>query len=119
MELKRWLMALRDRYVIGQAERILLPEFPPEEPVRQRILFSGRVQRVGFRLEVWVLANRLGLTGWCKNLESGDVLAEFQGGESRIRCLVDAMSSLIRIRIRRKTVTPLPAVEGEETFLRL
>ena len=116
MGLKRWLVTLRDNYVINQAESFPLPDFEPEEPVRLRVLFSGRVQHVGFRLEVCELARRLELTGFCRNLESGQVLAEFQGGESRIQSLISMMESLVRIRIRRKEVTRLPVVPEEMEF---
>ena len=119
MGVKRWLVAKRDGYVIAQARGFSLPEFESAEPVRRRILFGGRVQRVGFRLEVYELANRLELTGFCRNLESGEVLAEFQGTEARIACLVTAMESLKRIRIRRKEVTCLPLVPEETGFLKL
>ena len=113
MRLKEIFKTWRDGYVIRQVERLELPAFAPCETVRRRIRFSGRVQRVGFRLEVCELARRLGLTGWCRNLENGDVLAEFQGPENRIRYLVSVMESLVRIRIRRKEITELP-VEPEE-----
>ena len=93
-----------------------MPAFEPEEPVRLRVLFSGRVQHVGFRLEVCELARRLGLTGFCENLPTGDVLAEFQGGEKRIRCLISAMESLVRIRIRRREETLLPLLDRERDF---
>ena len=119
MSLKRRVITARDNYVIRQAERLCRTEFPPDETVRQRILFSGRVQHVGFRLEVSELARRLGLTGFCRNLENGDVLAELQGPENRIRFLVSVMESLIRIRIRRKEVTRLPLEAGETAFRKL
>lgn len=116
MRVKQWLTAVRDNYVIRQAARVRLPDFEAEEPVRLRVLFSGRVQHVGFRLEVCELARRLELTGFCENLKTGQVLAEFQGGESRIRQLISVMESLVRIRIRQKEVTRLPVVPEEAEF---
>lgn len=116
MGVKRWLTGVRDGYVMAQAARLPLPEFSEGESVRLRVLFTGRVQHVGFRLEVSELARRLKLTGWCRNLETGQVLAEFQGTEERILCLVGLMESLIRIRIREKEVTPMPVVFGESGF---
>ena len=41
--------------------------------VRKHILFSGRVQGVGFRFTACSLARPLGLTGWVKNCYDGDV----------------------------------------------
>lgn len=117
MSLKTAFVAMRDSYVRRQAEAAKLPDFPDSPPERLRIRFSGRVQRVGFRLEVGVLAKRLGLTGYCRNLPGGDVEGEFQGTPERIRFLVDFMGSLKRIRIRDKRVTKLEYVPGEQDFI--
>jgi acylphosphatase len=47
--------------------------------VRKHILFSGRVQGVGFRYHSSVLARDCNLSGWVRNLGSGDVEMEIQG----------------------------------------
>ena len=111
MSIKSKLKAMRDNYVIRQVERADIPEFGEDEKKRYRILFSGRVQKVGFRFEVEKLAERLGLTGFCENLENGDVLAELQGPENRILYLVSFMSSLKRIKIRSKKMKTVPVKE--------
>ena len=108
------LKRARDRYVIRQAERAVLPEFEADAVIRRRVIFRGRVQKVGFRLEVLELAGRLELTGFCRNLENGDVLAELQGEANRIDWLVAFMERLKRVRIREKTVDEL-AVDPTET----
>lgn len=118
MRFKQTLKKLRDDYVIGQVQRLTLPAFPEEPPRRYRVRFSGRVQKVGFRLEVCELAQRLDLTGFCQNLENGDVLAELQGGETRIFFLLSFMESLKRIKIREKVVTPMDFHPGETGFAR-
>ena len=100
MSLKDTFKKIRDDYVIRQAHSVELPEFMSGTVRRYRVKFSGRVQKVGFRLEVCELAQRLGLTGWCRNLENGDVLAEFQGPTERIDFLISFMESLKRIKNR-------------------
>ena len=116
MSLKTRFKQIRNDYVIRQAARAELPAFSPSPIHRYRILFSGRVQKVGFRLEVCQLARRLGLTGFCKNLENGSVLAEIQGEEDKIRFLLAFMGSLKRIRITGQEVTPLPLRPEEGAF---
>lgn len=64
MSLKKKIVQIRDNYARNQVKRAKLPEFPPESIRRCRITFSGRVQKVGFRLEVCELAKRLELTGF-------------------------------------------------------
>lgn len=112
------LRQIRNQYVIHQVRRIALPKFPEEPLCRCRVTFSGRVQKVGFRLEVQELAARLGLTGFCRNLPNGDVLAELQGGQSRIQFLISFLESLIRIRIDRRVLEEIPVCPQESGFQR-
>ena len=119
MSLKSSLKKIRDAYITNQVNRLTLPEFAPAQLCRYRVTFSGRVQKVGFRQEVRELALRLGLTGFCKNLESGDVVAELQGTEHKIQFLLSFMESLKRIKIRHKSVEKVALVENETGFLRL
>lgn len=97
---------------------VKLPEFPPDRVCRYRITFSGRVQDVGFRLEVQGLANGLELTGFCENLPGGEVLAELQGQENKILFLIAHMESLPRIRIDNKVMEELPLCPEERGFQR-
>lgn len=52
--------------------------------VRYHMLVSGLVQGVGFRYFVWQTALRLDLTGWVKNLDSGEVELEVQGSPHKV-----------------------------------
>ena len=110
------LKTARNAYITRQVERVSLPDFEENRFVRRHITFQGRVQRVGFRLELAQMARRLGLTGWVKNTENGDVVAELQGFESRIRFLLKFMSSLKRIKIKRTENKPHSLKEDETTF---
>ena len=114
MSLKESFKKVRDDYVKNQVKKAKLPDFPNDTVERYRITFSGRVQKVGFRLEVCELAERLGLTGWCKNLENGDVMAEFQGPKNKIKYLVQFMESLKRIKITNKKIEKLELQEEKD-----
>ncbi len=61
--LKSFFRGLRDGYVVNQVKSIKLPAFKASPIVRKRIILSGRVQKVGFRLEIYDLAKRLNITG--------------------------------------------------------
>ena len=117
MSAKTIFVALRDGYVIRQAQNAKLPRFGDGELCRWRVTFYGRVQKVGFRLEVCELAKRLGLTGYCRNLENGDVLAELQGSEEKIRFLIAFMESLKRIKIYRKVIEEMELIPTETEFV--
>ena len=46
---------------------------PNPKFVRRRVLFSGRVQGVGFRYTAEAVATRFRVTGWVRNLRDGRV----------------------------------------------
>ncbi len=108
---------LRHDYVINQVKNARLPDFPESEKVRMHIIFSGRVQKVGFRLEVAEFAKRLELTGNIKNLENGSVDLEIQGPKNKILFVIDFMKHLKRIRIDSMDKEEIPVDEAETEFV--
>ena len=81
----------RDKYMRSALEKMDFPEFPPDVEKRYQIIFSGIVQGVGFRYEAWLIAQKLGLTGFAENLPNGDVRMEIQGPENKIFHLILCM----------------------------
>lgn len=110
------LKKLRDNYVIWHANSIKVPEFKPSTVVRKKVIFSGRVQKVGFRLELYTIAQRLNLTGWVKNLEDGSVEAELQGEEQKVDFLIKAMKSLKRASVKQCKITDMEIRKKENDF---
>ena len=113
MNLKEKLITVRDDYVKNQAANAKLPEFEESRILRYRIQFSGRVQHVGFRLELSELAKRLDLHGFAENMENGDVIAELQGEEMRIQYLIHFMDHLKRIKIKNMKIEEIACVDDE------
>ena len=88
-----------DKYMKNTAEQIDTSQFQPDEIRRYDIIFSGMVQGVGFRYEVWSIAQKLHLTGYVENLANGTVHAEIQGQKNRILYLIDCLKQIPRIDI--------------------
>lgn len=84
--------------------------------VRNHIRFSGRVQGVGFRYTACCLASGLGLTGWVRNLEDGDVEMEVQGDKEAIRRLTERLKAGRFIRIDAMEMEELPLRTDETQF---
>ena len=84
------------------------------EKVRKHIIFSGRVQGVGFRYTACYLARPLGLTGWVKNLWDGDVEMEVQGDPAAIGRLIQGLESGHFIRIEHMEVEEIPVIRESE-----
>ena len=57
--------------------------------IRVRVLISGSVQGVFFRVKTRNEALKHGLSGWVRNLPDGRVEAVFEGEEDRVKELVD------------------------------
>ena len=70
------------------------------EKEAKQVVFSGRVQGVGFRYTTRQTADRYDLSGWVKNRPDGKVEALFQGPpagiEACLRDLEDTFSGFIR-----------------------
>jgi len=56
--------------------------------IRVHLVVKGRVQGVFFRHNTNREANRLGLTGWVRNLSSGDVEVVAEGERSAVEELI-------------------------------
>lgn len=52
--------------------------------VRAHVIVSGRVQGVFFRMETKRTADRLGVSGWVRNLKDGTVEAVFEGDRDQV-----------------------------------
>ena len=57
--------------------------------VRAHVFVSGRVQGVFFRYETYLLASRLGVSGWVRNLPDGRVEAVFEGEKEKVDKLIE------------------------------
>jgi acylphosphatase len=65
----------------------------PAAHISQNIIFSGRVQGVGFRFSAQRFAVDLGLTGWVQNWPTGDVALYAEGEPGQIQELVDRLKT--------------------------
>ena len=84
--------------------------------LRKHLIFSGRVQGVGFRYQARHLAQSLGLTGWVKNLWDERVEMEVQGDEAQIYRLIEELSRGRFIYIDRVESETIPVDYHESSF---
>ena len=81
------------------------------ELTARKIVFSGRVQGVGFRFTALNIASRCGLTGYVRNLPDGDVEMLVQGTAEMIdTCVRDLQDSFVGTisHIDIEEITPDP-----------
>lgn len=84
--------------------------------LRQRIVFYGWVQGVGFRYRAKHAADMYGVTGWVRNDPCDTVTMEIQGTQEQIDQVVMALKNGRFISIDRMDVISLPVVEEERSF---
>ena len=115
MMLKKSWKNFMDKYMKNTAEQIDTSQFQPDEMRRYDIIFTGIVQGVGFRYEVWSIAQKLHLTGYVENLANGTVHAEIQGPKNRILHLIEGMKQIPRIHIEKVEIEEL-GLKEEDSF---
>lgn len=80
----------------------------------EKVVFSGRVQGVGFRYSCKMFADQLGIYGTIHNDWNGDVIATLQGDPALvnqfIRDLPQKISPWARIAKVERTKIPQPLV---------
>lgn len=80
-------------------------------PVRAQILVKGRVQGVGYRAFAAHVASRLGLRGWVKNLDDGNVALDVEG----LRAGIDRLVEDLRVGPPASRVTGVDVEWGRAT----
>ena len=84
--------------------------------LRQRIVFHGWVQGVGFRYWARHAASLHGATGWVRNDPDGTVTMEIQGTQEQIDQVIAAIKNGRFISIDHMDVKSLPVIEDERAF---
>lgn len=84
--------------------------------IRERIVFYGRVQGVGFRYTATYLAKSLNLTGWVMNEYDGSVVMEVQGSQYAIDQLILSLKDQRYIKITDVVRADIPVDPGERRF---
>lgn len=83
---------------------------------RHQLIFSGRVQGVGFRFTAGNIASDLGLTGWVKNNLDGTVTMEVQGNSLKIYQLIKELKNDGYIKIEHIESYSKDIVDNESKF---
>lgn len=77
--------------------------------VSRQVIYSGRVQGVGFRMTARRLARRFPVAGHVRNLGDGTVQLVALGDPDSVQQFLDAVAGAMQGYIERADVTPGPA----------
>jgi len=84
--------------------------------VKKKIIFTGRVQGVGFRWTVTRIASGYDVTGYVKNRSDGTVEVVAQGNGKAVDAFVDEIAETMKRYISRVDVQPYLNEEIYPTF---
>ena len=80
----------------------------PEDPIARRVLFTGRVQGVGFRYTTCDVARDFAVTGYVKNLPDGRVEMVCEGSREESARFVEAVCRAMRGYVHEMHTTDIP-----------
>ena len=80
------------------------------------MVFTGRVQGVGFRYKMTYLANAYRVTGWVRNEYDGSVCAEVQGTPAELDKIVQSLGQERYIEIDGISRKKIPVRDDEREF---
>lgn len=72
---------------------------------RIELIYSGRVQGVGFRFTAIRIAEDLGIAGWVKNLQDGSVKIVAEGKEDALNKFLDRIREYFSSNIRNEDLS--------------
>ena len=84
--------------------------------VREQIVFTGRVQGVGFRYKLSYLADAFRVTGWVKNEYDGSVQAPLQGKPEELDQIIQRLGQDRYIELEGIDRRKIPLKEDEHLF---
>ena len=84
--------------------------------LRRRMVFTGRVQGVGFRWRASQAAQLYGCTGWVQNEWDGSVTMELQGTGDGIDLVLQALRRSRYIQIEQMISRGIPEDPDERGF---
>lgn len=83
---------------------------------RYHVIFKGRVQGVGLRFQVKMLADRLGVTGNVRNMYDGSVEVYIQGNENTLLNFFKGIENINFAIIDSKNIFEVSVIDGEIDF---
>ncbi len=87
-----------------------------DQPERRQVIYSGRVQGVGFRFTCRHIAQGYAVTGFVKNLDDGTVQLVAEGEPTVLDAYLAAIAERMGANIRRATTTSGPPTGEYSSF---
>lgn len=83
---------------------------------RAHIIYSGRVQGVGFRWTAERIAHSVGVSGWVKNLPDGTVELVCEGSEEEIKSFIQKVADAMKGYLQSSKIEWQNATGEFDTF---
>jgi len=95
-----------------------IPHYP-QPMITKRIIFEGRVQKIGFRYATRQIALGFDVIGWVKNLPDNTVELVIEGETDEVEEFIDELTkeSSLSHHIKHFTTEELPPLENVVGFI--
>lgn len=87
-----------------------------EQPERKRVIYTGHVQGVCFRMTAVDIAQGRPVVGYVRNLRDGSVELEAEGAADAVQAFLGAVEQHFSGHIRGASITAVAARGDEDTF---
>jgi len=85
---------------------------------RLRVLIRGKVQGIGYRWFVQETAGRMGMGGWVRNLDNGDVELEAEGQPDALKRFLETLKTAHPYaRVDSVESAEIPALDDGKRFI--
>ena len=83
--------------------------FAPQAELQRRVIYSGRVQGVGFRYTTTTIASSYAVVGYVRNLADGTVELVAEGARGELKAFLAAIMERLGDKISSTAVDEAPA----------
>ena len=85
--------------------------------IARQVFYEGRVQGVGFRYTVKMIARGFDVVGWVRNLDDGRVELQVSGEPAEVDGFLEAIAeSELKSHIKRVDAQPISPLSGARGF---
>lgn len=108
--------AIKKIFLIKYVNKLSFPKFNELELDRYYIKFTGKVQRVGFRDQLRLLAEKLDISGYVRNISNNTVITEIQGPKEKLIFLVNAIVNEKRFILDEVEISEIGLIDNDSKF---
>ena len=111
------IKAIKNLFLKGYILKHKIPLIKEDSLIRLHLVFIGKVQRVGFRDQIRIMAEMMNITGYVRNIGTNKVVSELQGNKEYLDFLVKVIKAEKRFILESVLIDQIGIVNKEMKFV--